>query len=309
MQDPETPGALALVGPGRAGATVAAALQERGWRVTAVAGRSPEAGSTLDVAAILGAEPVGVGEAGREADLVVLATPDAAIREAAIAVAPSVPAGSLLVHLAGSLGLAVFHPVRRFRGDLRFGALHPLVSIPSVTVGLDRLPGAWCAVAGDPRVRGLAAQLGMHAFEVADADRPRYHAAAAVAANHLVALLGQVERLARAVGVPFEAFLPLVRASVENTAELGPRAALTGPVARGDQGTVARHLASLPRDERAAYRALAREALRLVDRQNALLAALLEEQAGDDEPVVPRARRHRPRRSVAPVDETPVEGS
>jgi predicted short-subunit dehydrogenase-like oxidoreductase (DUF2520 family) len=117
-------------------------------------------------------------------------------------------------------------------------------------------------------VRALAEQAGMRPFTVTPGARAGYHAAACVASNHLVALLGQVERLAREAGVPFEAFLPLVRASVDNVDELGPAGALTGPVARGDSSTVAAHLDALPDDERAAYRAGALAALRLAGRDD-----------------------------------------
>jgi predicted short-subunit dehydrogenase-like oxidoreductase (DUF2520 family) len=99
---------------------------------------------------------------------------------------------------------------------------------------------------------------------VADEARTNYHAAAVIASNHLVALLGQVQRVAAAAGIPFEAYLDLVRGTVDNVAAVGPRAALTGPVARGDWETVARHLAVLPPEERSAYQALADQAARLV---------------------------------------------
>ncbi len=100
-------------------------------------------------------------------------------------------------------------------------------------------------------------------FSVADADRATYHAAAAVASNHLVALLGQAARLAEGIGVPPEAYLDLARATLDNVASLGPSAALTGPAARCDWETVARHLAAIAEDERPAYRALAAAAARL----------------------------------------------
>jgi predicted short-subunit dehydrogenase-like oxidoreductase (DUF2520 family) len=105
--------------------------------------------------------------------------------------------------------------------------------------------------------------LGGRFVHVDDDHRPAYHAAAAIASNHLVALLGQVERVAAAAGVPLDAFLDLVRGSVDNVAALGPAAALTGPVARGDWDTVARHLAALPQEERPAYEAMAALAARL----------------------------------------------
>jgi predicted short-subunit dehydrogenase-like oxidoreductase (DUF2520 family) len=117
----------------------------------------------------------------------------------------------------------------------------------------------------------------MRPFRVAPTHRAQYHAAATIASNHLVALLGQAVRIAEAAGVPPEALLPLVRASVDNVEALGADDALTGPVARGDADTVARHLATLPPDERAAYRALAREALRLTGRDDPALRALLDD--------------------------------
>ena len=106
---------------------------------------------------------------------------------------------------------------------------------------------------------------GEDGVEVADADRIRYHATAVVAANHLVALLGQVERLARSIDVPLDAYLDLARGALDNAASLGPAAALTGPVARGDWDTVASHLDALPDGERALYSLLADAAHRLVD--------------------------------------------
>ena len=149
--------------------------------------------------------------------------------------------------------------------------MHPLQSLPSADVGRRRLAGSWCAVDGSPRVEKIALTLGMRPFRLDAGDRVRYHAAACVASNHLVALLGQVERLAAHAGVPFEAFLPLIRTSVENVDELGPAAALTGPVARGDHETIARHVDALPPDERDGYEALVREARRLTRGEHAAL--------------------------------------
>jgi predicted short-subunit dehydrogenase-like oxidoreductase (DUF2520 family) len=155
----------------------------------------------------------------------------------------------------------------------RAGALHPLQTFPTVDAGLARLAGSWCAIAGDPQVGGLAAQLGLRPVPVSDEDRARYHAAACIASNHLVALLDQVERVSP---IPLEAFLPLVHATLDNVAGLGPEAALTGPVSRGDVETVRAHLAALPPDEHATYRALARAAYQLAGRGAATDDAELE---------------------------------
>lgn len=233
------------IGAGRAGRSLATALGRAGWEHLGFLGRNDD-----------------VGPAGDEVDLVVIATPDGSVADVATALARR--PGVVVAHLAGSLGLDVLAPHERT------AALHPLVSLPSPEVGATRLAGgAWFAVAGDPLVQKAVDDLGGRWFTVDDADRATYHAAAAVASNHLVALLGQVERLAAGIGVPPEAYLDLARATLDNVADLGAAAALTGPVARGDWATVARHLDALPDVERAAYRATAASAARLAGRADA----------------------------------------
>ncbi len=250
---------------------------EQGWTVVAVAGRAPDAASTSAAAACLASRPALVSEVARGAEMVVVATPDRAIEQAVITAGPSIDPGALVIHLAGSRGLEVFDALLEKRTGVRVGALHPLQSFPSSTVGLERLQGAWAAVAGDPEVTEIAHLLGLRTFELGDSDRIRYHTAGVVASNHLVALLGQVERLAVSCGVPFEAFAPLVLASVQNAFSLGPSRALTGPVQRGDLATVEQHLRELDPAERDAYRALAREAARLTGRRDTGLDRLLDD--------------------------------
>jgi predicted short-subunit dehydrogenase-like oxidoreductase (DUF2520 family) len=229
-----------IVGPGRAGTSLHRALTRAHWPVEPLLARGDD-----------------LSGAARGVDLLVLATPDAAVAEVAAAVAPD-PA-VVVAHLSGSLGLA---PLATHS---RRAVLHPLVALPDPERGADRLVGAWFGLAtdGDPLVEEIVDELHGRTVRVAEADWPRYHAAAVIAANHLVALLGQVERVARTVGAPLEAYLDLARGALDDVAALGPAAALTGPVRRGDQATVERHLAALPEAERAAYRALAQEAARL----------------------------------------------
>jgi predicted short-subunit dehydrogenase-like oxidoreductase (DUF2520 family) len=267
MNGVERPGALALVGPGRAGTTIAATLAAVGWRVVAVAGRDPDAASTGEAASLLGAPVATVEDAARAADLIVIGTADAAIEAVAAQLAGTVPADTLVIHLSGARGLDALAPL-----SCRVGALHPLQTFPTVEAGLARLPGSWCAVSGDPQVAALAEQLQLRPVELQDADRVRYHAAACIASNHLVALLEQVRRVSP---VPLEAFLPLVRATVDNVDALGPEAALTGPVARGDVDTVRAHVDALPDDHVDAYRALARAAAVLCGRTDAELDAVI----------------------------------
>ena len=231
---------LRIIGPGRAGRSLATALGRVGWEVHPLLGRDDDVSGAL------------VGT-----DLLVIATPDAAIAGVAAAVAPDDRAA--VAHLAGSLGLDVLGAHRRPAG------LHPLVALPSPEVGAARLAaGTWFAVAGDPLVQRAVSDLSGHWFEVADADRAAYHAAAVVASNHLVALMGQVDRIAGGIGIPAEAHAALARGALDDAITLGPAAALTGPAARGDWATVARHLHALDPTERDAYRALAAAARRLV---------------------------------------------
>lgn len=189
-------------------------------------------------------------------DLLVIATPDAAVADVAAAVEP-LP-DTVVAHMAGSLGLDVLgvHPRR--------ASIHPLVALPNPELGAERLRGAWFALAGDALVRTAVEDLGGQWFTVTDEGRAAYHAAACIASNHLVALLGQAERVGATAGVPREAFLDLVRATVENVATLGPTAALTGPVARGDAETIERHRAAIDPSEVAAYDAMVEQARRLV---------------------------------------------
>lgn len=231
---------LHIVGPGRAGRSLALALRAAGWPEPRFFGRDDAL------------ESAGIG-----ADVVVIATPDDLIAR----VAAALPAtDAVVVHLSGSRGLG------ELGGHARVGALHPLVALPDPVTGADRLRGAWFATAGDPIVERLVAALGGRSFPVADEDRASYHAAAVVASNHLVALLGQAERITAIAGVPFDAILDLAEGSLANVRALGPSAALTGPAARGDEDTIRRHLAALGDDEAASYEALAAEARRLAGR-------------------------------------------
>jgi predicted short-subunit dehydrogenase-like oxidoreductase (DUF2520 family) len=236
---------LRVIGPGRAGGALAAAARGVGWAVAPLLGRDDDP-----------------SRAAEGVDLLVIATPDAAISTVADSVGPG-PAA--VAHLSGSLGLDALG------AHARRAAMHPLVALPDATTGARRLAaGAWFAVAGEPDdaravVEGLVDALGGRSFVVDDAHRAAYHAAAAIASNHVVALLAQAERVAATAGVPLEAYLDLVRATIDNVAELGPAAALTGPVARGDWATVERHRAALGPDELAGYDAMVELARRLVD--------------------------------------------
>jgi predicted short-subunit dehydrogenase-like oxidoreductase (DUF2520 family) len=235
-----------IIGAGRAGGALARALADAGWRVDGPLGRDAD-----------------VATATTGARIVLLAVPDGAVAGLAGALTPG---HAVVAHVAGALGLDVLAP------HPRVASVHPLVALPNPELGARRLRGAWFATSGDPVGVDVVNALDGRSVAVADADRSTYHAAAAVAANHLVALLGQVDRLAGSIGVPLEAYLDLARGALADVAEVGPVDALTGPVARGDRDTVARHLAALPEEERTIYAVLAGAAERLVDQRGAVPA-------------------------------------
>jgi predicted short-subunit dehydrogenase-like oxidoreductase (DUF2520 family) len=203
---------VAIVGDGRLGNALAGALRRAGIQVTG---------------------PLGRGAAPTAVDAVLVCVPDAEIGPAAALVAPGAPVG----HCSGATGLGVLDGHEAF-------SLHPLMT---VTDDRDATPfaGAGAAIAGSTPsalrlARELAVALGMHPIEIPAEDRAAYHAAASIASNFLITLEAAAERLAETVGVGREDLLPLVRATVDNWANLGAGRALTGPVARGDEVTVAR---------------------------------------------------------------------
>jgi len=204
-------------------------------------------------------QPIAAAAAG--VDVLVIATPDDQVARVAAMVAPVET--TAVIHLSGSLGLEVLstHPRR--------GSLHPLVPLPTADIGADRLrSGITFAVAGDRITTTMAEALGGRAVIVEDSDRASYHAAASIAANHMVALIGQVERVAASAGLPLDAFADLMRAATDDALSLGPSHALTGPAARGDWDTVERHRTALGsmaghRTELAGYDAMVGLARRL----------------------------------------------
>jgi predicted short-subunit dehydrogenase-like oxidoreductase (DUF2520 family) len=200
-----------------------------------------------------------IAGAANDADLVILAVPDGAIGEVADAIEPG---EATVIHLSGATTLA---PLRRHPSR---GSLHPLVSLTGGERGSEALRGAsfavaWSDTSARQTCRLVIEALGGSGFDVDDDHRSAYHATAAVAANHLVALCAQIERLAGNAAVPAEVFWPLMRGVLDGVAADGAAPSLTGPVQRGDWGTVRAHLAAIGSAERELYLELARAAARL----------------------------------------------
>jgi len=235
-----------LVGPGRAGLGLALRLLECGHAITGVLARDPSAASAA--ADRLQSHALSWGADLPAADLLVLAVRDDAIAEVAERLAPHAGAVGGAVHLSGVGPVGLLGPLAA--AGLAVGSFHPLQTLPTPEAGAARLEGAWVGVSTDDdlfadRLFSLAASIGMRPFELADDAKPLYHAAAAAAANYTLAALGLSERLFEAAGVPFEAAGPLVEAVIRNALEMGAGEALTGPISRGDVGTVARQVAAV----------------------------------------------------------------
>jgi predicted short-subunit dehydrogenase-like oxidoreductase (DUF2520 family) len=172
-----------------------------------------------------------------EGELRLLCVPDRAIAE----VARAIPVGPWVAHVSGATPLGELAPhVRRF-------SLHPLQTL-TLARGPEQLDGAWAAVTGEStealdHAQALAGALGLRSFVLADDRRALYHAGAAMASNFLVTLHRAASQLLVDAGAPPEALRPLMERTIANDFEL------TGPIARGDDGTVERHRAAIRAEE------------------------------------------------------------
>ncbi|MHB1487869.1 MAG: pantoate--beta-alanine ligase, partial [Acidimicrobiales bacterium] len=211
-----------------------------------------------DVTCVSGRDRLVTQDAAHGVDIVVLAVPDAAIAEVSASIHPG-PA--VVVHLAGSLGLEVLAP------HARRAALHPLAPMPDPEVGSIRLAGGiFFAHAGDDAALEIVHALGGRVIDIDASDRDAYHAAACVASNHVVGVLGQAERIGAKPGLGRQPLISLARFALDDVDRLGPQAALTGPAARGDDATLLRHTRAIGAEELAGYRAGADLAARLAGR-------------------------------------------
>jgi predicted short-subunit dehydrogenase-like oxidoreductase (DUF2520 family) len=274
---------VGVVGAGRVGAVLGAALAQAGHKVVAVSGVSDASRRRAD-ALLPGVPVVPPTEVLESAELVLLTVPDDVLPElvAGIAASGAVRAGQLVVHTSGRYGVAVLDPVTRL-GALPL-ALHPAMTFTGRPEDLARLTGACFGMTAPeplrPIAEALVVEMGADPQWVDEDARPLYHAALAAGANHLATLVNESVDLLRRCGVaePERLLAPLLGASLDNALRSGD-AALTGPVARGDAGTVAAHVAvlrDLSPDTAAAYVAMAR-----LTADRALAAGLLKPEAAE----------------------------
>ena len=290
---------VAIIGAGVLGTSLGVLLQRAHHEVVAISSRTLR--SARAAATVLGGVQV-VGDAGLAAlgaDVVLLAVPDRAIPTVSIQVAAggAMRRGAVVAHLSGALPAGVLAGVRAAGGHC--GSMHPLQSFADVETALTTLPGSFFFLEGDVEavdlLRSLVLSLDGRPVPLDSQAKALYHAAACAASNFLVTLVDYAASLMVKAGVPpdvaMPALLPLVRGTVQNLEAVGLPDALTGPIARGDVGTVRNHLAALrrvPGDLVRVYVALARKTVEVALRKGHLekeaAEQLLRLFASDDAP-------------------------
>jgi predicted short-subunit dehydrogenase-like oxidoreductase (DUF2520 family) len=254
---------VVIIGAGRAGRALALALT-RAHVAVHVCSRRP---TGLPEAITCSLEPWTAALEG--ADLVLVAVPDDAIPVVAARLRDAPLSRAVVLHCSGLRDRTALAPLEgRTRG---LGSFHPLQTLAGDSEAAGRLSAAFAVLEGDAVAvaagRELASRLGMRALEIASARKPLYHAAAVMISNYTVALAAVGERLATEAGVPAEAagriFLPLLEGTLRNLELLGTTTALTGPIQRGDLGSVRAHLAALDAATAKLYSVLGLEALKV----------------------------------------------
>lgn len=265
---------IALIGAGSAGTAITLALHEKGYPVAAVASRSLESAqrsASLVDCTYPGIDPA---EAAGRADVVIIATPDGVIEETcrAIAVAGGFSSGQLVIHLSGALGSDALESTLQSGVDTL--SLHPAQTMAEPVAGASLLRDAWFCLEGNPsavtRGRRLAGDISGKAIVISKEKKVLYHAALSVASNYLNTLVAAAVEMLELTGIPGEdaldLLMPLIRGGVDNLGTNGLPGALTGPISRGDAGTVSKHLHALqdgPDELLQLYRIMGMETLKL----------------------------------------------
>jgi len=243
---------IAIVGGGKVGTALGYLLSRKGFMITAVACRSGESAQAAQ-AYTGGLATTDVVEAARSASIVFISTKDDQIEEVCCRIAQGggFRSDGFVFHFSGALSLDCLNPAKE--SGAATGSIHPLQSFADVEDAIEHLPGSFFGVTAPKTVLDLAREvvdaLGGRFLLIKEKDKPLYHAAACVVSNYLVALLHLGEEIMSAAGISEqqarEAFWPLVAGTLENIRSKGTVRALTGPISRGDMGTLKMHLVEL----------------------------------------------------------------
>lgn len=268
------PGTVGIAGTGRIAQAMGALLAKRGMPIAAIAGRDRE--RTLEAVAFTGAaRGVTIEDLGRYAGMVLIAVSDDAIESTASQLAAGSWLPAVALHTCGSAGPELLQPLQE--KGCATGVLHPLQTVPDREIGVHSLADCYYAYCGEDSALNWAMRLiellGGNPLHVSSEHWALYHAAAVMACNYNVTLVSTALDLLGHAGVEREeglrALAPILRNTTEVLLRSTPEAALTGPIRRGDAGSVARHLralASAPPETRDLYRAAARSTLTLARR-------------------------------------------
>jgi len=272
---------IAIIGPGRAGSALGRALHGVGYTIAAIGGRNPE--NVASLAVELGSRGCSTPAAAVElADLTILAVPDDVIGQVAAELVPYLCSGSgrALVHLSGAQDRSPLRPLAQ--AGLRTGVFHPLQTFRRGLEAAENVAGSYIGIDADPpldqQLTALARDVDGHPFDLRGIDRALYHAAAVFAANYPVMLLAEAAGLGVEAGLDEETarqgMTRLLAGAVVNLQHTSPDEALTGPAARGDLGTIERHLEALSNDPelQRLYRALADRAMKLAAKNKEAVA-------------------------------------
>jgi predicted short-subunit dehydrogenase-like oxidoreductase (DUF2520 family) len=258
--------AVGIIGPGRAGLGFALALARQGWQV-ALHGRAPRKDIPRSIQFTHGDSPPWV----KHVDTILIAVPDRSVSEVArqLSRIQGLHEGQAVLHLSGVLEHGALGVLSGSGAAL--GSLHPLVTISDPATAPERFPGALGVIEGQDRAVAAATRIaetvGLIPTPIRPGTKALYHAGAVFGSNYVTVLAATAGRLLESAGIPPEAARNGVRAlmvaAVENLRGREARAALTGPVSRGDWETVRQHLAAIAPEDAELYRPLARAAARL----------------------------------------------
>lgn len=281
--DPSGRPRIGVIGAGHVGTALGVAISRAGWPVAAVASRDPARRARFR-ALVPAAHEASLEALPDEVDLVLLTVPDDALP--GVAAGLRLYGGQAIVHTSGALPASVLAPAQA--AGTQAASFHPLVAFADLERSLDALHGATIALEGDAELLRLLAELatdlGAQPVLLPPGGKAAYHAAAVLAAGGFIGLLDAIAELGRGAGLDEEGSLaiyaPLIRQSLANAEDLGIARALTGPLLRGDLGTVRDHLAAMRRLAPGAlelYRAAARREIAIAEARGELPTARADE--------------------------------
>jgi predicted short-subunit dehydrogenase-like oxidoreductase (DUF2520 family) len=275
---------MGIIGAGKVGIAMGRVMQQREIVVSAISDRLKQA--LVTAARYLGDSPLYTfdnGDVVRNCDIIAITTQDGVIRGVAEEIAGKMDRldGKLFFHSSGAHSASVLSSLAE-KGAL-LGAFHPLQTFPDIESAIEVLPKTYIFVEGTgealEKLKYLGERIGYRAVTIEGEDKVLYHLSAVFVCNLLCALLYAGERVMKEINVEITPFFPIIRATLKNIEEKGPLLSLTGPLVRGDAGTIAAHIDAMKGmdSHKAVYKTLSLMALDMVEKRDVLSAAGIDE--------------------------------